>query len=88
MNKNNNEQRREEVSKMLSTMGISLVEESMKTEDLNIFNKYLHLEKIEDGLISNEKGINFQDNVTIPEGCTPSEDSLNFLEDSFKNEKI
>lgn len=35
----------------------------------------------------NPKGFNFQENKTTPEGCEPSPDSLNFLEDSFRNEK-
>lgn len=37
----------------------------------------------------NEKGFNFQENITTPERCdSPSPDSLNFLEDSFRNEKV
>jgi hypothetical protein len=35
----------------------------------------------------NPKGFNFQENKTTPEGCSPSPDSLDFLEDSFRNEK-
>lgn len=35
----------------------------------------------------NPKGFSFQENETKPEGCHPSEDSLDFLKDSFRNEK-
>lgn len=35
----------------------------------------------------NPKGFNFQENKTTPEGCSTSPDSLDFLEDSFRNEK-
>jgi hypothetical protein len=35
----------------------------------------------------NPKGFNFQENKTIPESCEPSQDSIDFLEDSFRNEK-